>query len=133
MLTEDYAVSNATASPVSQFSGADVPREHIQKAAVFPFLLAVEGLLAKGVAREADPQLEIDESGLKPRLRVKVLDHDKEGNAPWAYPVPPLNFNIHIEGKHVDFSEEIKQSRAQVGHRPHPSLRVLGRRAAIAC
>ena len=38
------------------------PRDHIQKAAVYPFFLAVEGLLARGVPREADPQLEIDES-----------------------------------------------------------------------
>jgi hypothetical protein len=79
------------------------PRDHIQKAAVYPFFLAVEGLLARGVPREADPQLEIDESSPKPRIRIKVLDHDKESILRWAYPEPPLHFNIHIDNKHVDF------------------------------
>src|SRR5439155_12246824 len=85
------------------------PRDHIQKAAVYPFFLAVEGLLARGVPREADPQLEIDESSPKPRTRIKVLDHDREGILRWAYPEPPLHFNIHIDNKHVDFSEQIKE------------------------
>jgi len=83
------------------------PRDHIQKASVYPFFLAVEGMLAKGVPREANPQLEIDESGVRPQIRIKVRDHDKEGILRWVYPVPPLHFNIHIDNKLTDFSEEL--------------------------
>jgi hypothetical protein len=85
------------------------PRQHIQKAAVYPFSLAVESILARGVPPEADAQLEIDESGTTPQIRIKVRSHDKEGVPRWAYPVPPLHFDVRIDNELVDFSEQIKE------------------------
>jgi hypothetical protein len=85
------------------------PREHIQKAAVYPFFLAVQSMLAIGVPAEADPQLEIDESDAKPQIRIKVRGHDKEGVPRWIYPVPRLNFDARIDNELVDFSEQIKE------------------------
>lgn len=83
-------------------------RDHLQKAAVYPFFLAVEQMLAKNVPHAADPQIEVDETGPNPRIRIKVLDHDKEGILRWAHPEPPLHFDARIDNELVDFSEEVK-------------------------
>lgn len=103
------------------------PREHVQKAAVYPFFLSVESLLAKGIPPEKDPHVEFDESEPEPRLRIKVRGFDQNGILHWIYPVPPLHFDVRIDEQITDFSDQINEL---VSHRNAKTIIDFARRRA---
>lgn len=86
-------------------------RNHRQKTALHPFLLAVEKLFAE-LESVHEPHLEFN-SELSPdgtellRIRHTVIGPD--GNPLWAYTNPPLEFSVSVNNVVHDFGAELAQ------------------------
>lgn len=86
-------------------SGALLPKDHLQKAAVYPYLCAIikhtSYLRVDGIK---EVRLGIPKDEEKPRLQlVLILDGENEGVV--ARPDPPLNLRIREGGEAVSYKE----------------------------
>lgn len=80
---------------------------HVHKTALHPFLLAVTKVLGKTVFKDGYfPALEFDENETPQRLKTRVTVR-KDGVEKWAYPIPPLNFTLNLNGRMHDFADEL--------------------------
>lgn len=82
------------------------PRNHVNKAALYPFLIALSQAF-EPFKSEMEPRLELHTESNRKRFRVRVTTKGPDGKSLWAYPEPPLNFNVKIDDKLPDFSEEL--------------------------
>lgn len=86
-------------------------RNHVNKTALHPFLLAV-GKLLRGIQESRNPAFVFD-TELSPkgeellRLRLTVIGPD--GQPLWAHPLPPLEFSISVNGVAHDFGPELQE------------------------
>ncbi len=82
------------------------PRNHVHKAALYPFLMALSQAF-EPVKAEMEARLELHPESNRKRFRIRVTTKGPEGKPVWAFPEPPLNFNVMINDKLPDFSEEL--------------------------
>lgn len=92
-------------------------RSHVQKTALHPFLLAVGKLFSQlpeaGTARfifDRDRSPDAHE-----RLRLRFTVHDEVGNESLAYPFPPLEFGVRVNGTVHDFGPELDELATEKG------------------
>ncbi len=92
-----------------RYNGADKldPRNHVHKAALYPFLIAVSQALQPLAKSELEPRLELKEENGRKRIRSRVTVTTPSGDSMWAYPEPPLHYTLTINDKLHDFSEEL--------------------------
>jgi hypothetical protein len=91
------------------------PRDHFQKNAIVPFLDAVGAVIAVLLGEHAsETMLHIREVDGERRLThcVKV---NVDGEIRLMYPMPPLNFSVHSEGKPLSFRQSIESYVRQRG------------------
>jgi hypothetical protein len=83
------------------------PRDHFQKNAVYPFLVAVGAALGDIVSGQAaKTMLHIREVNGEMRL-THCLKMAVNGQPKLVYPDPPLNFSVTSEGKALSFRQHI--------------------------
>ena len=92
-----------------RYDGADKlkPRNHVHKAALYPFLIAVSQALQLIADSELEPKLELKEEDGRRRFRTRVTVKKPSGDPLWAYPDPPLHYTLMLNHKLHDFSEEL--------------------------
>jgi len=78
---------------------------HVHKSAVDPFLRAVQNCFATSISGVS---LTLEFSGDTLRLRFPLTREDT-GEVVWAYPEPPLNFTVDVNGQPYAFSMELRQ------------------------
>ncbi len=83
-------------------------RNHVHKAALRPFLIAIGNTFADSKLESLNPTIEIreEDGNAKVLLRVLVPDGPQKGN--FAYPTPPLNFNFARNDERYHFTEELQ-------------------------
>lgn len=83
------------------------PRDHLQKNAIYPFLVAVGAALGDVVRGQAvETLLHIREVSGEMRL-THCLKMVVDGQSKLVYPDPPLNFSVTSEGKALSFRQHI--------------------------
>ncbi|WP_299773417.1 hypothetical protein [uncultured Pseudoteredinibacter sp.] len=85
------------------------PKNHVHKSAVAPFMQIL--LFFFGEFSETSrvlPKFHIKEENGDTRLRV-VLPLVINGQDMWAYPIPPLNFDVSSDGKKLSFRPQIEK------------------------
>lgn len=82
------------------------PTAHLQKNALSPFFNAIETVLAQAPTPK-DLQLVHSKSENRLRVRYKSVN-PKTGEECYAFPVPPLGFNIRRDGMIYEFKEELE-------------------------
>jgi len=93
-----------------KYEGADKLqlRSHVHKAALRPFLAAIETNFAKSKLEPFHPTLELQGTGVDGKVVLR-LDVPKGPDwAKYAYPQPPLNFAFTRNGERYHFTEEIE-------------------------
>ena len=85
------------------------PRNHVHKAALQPFLAAVENNFYLSKIQNLSPGLEVDVNEKNPQLKTRLTIIDESGQGGYVYPVPPLNFSVKQNRRLYDFSGEILQ------------------------
>ena len=97
------------------YKNADLlkPRDHVQKNAIAPFL-DVLGLFSAEAfhAHVKKPALRLDGEGAARRLMLDLL-MDVNGVDQWVHPIPPLNFNITLDGKPPSYRDQIDAFASQ--------------------
>ncbi len=83
-------------------------RDHTFKTAVFPFFQAISSVFARYVDA-FKPTLVIDENLKKPTLQTRINVPGPTGDILHAYPDPPLHFDVTMNGKIHDFSDELNE------------------------
>lgn len=78
---------------------------HVHKAALYPFFLAVGSMLSLLNQENLNPQVKIDTEAEPPRVRVRIT---LPGGEKYMYPDPPLHFSIKRDGEIYYFSDEFK-------------------------
>jgi hypothetical protein len=79
---------------------------HIHKNALVPFCIAVAGALA--LTEELfKSKLYFDKEEIPPRFRVRIDVSSIVPDCKYAFPEPPLHFNMHMNDKPYDFSDKI--------------------------
>lgn len=81
------------------------PRNHVHKCAVYPFLIAVSEAF-EPFKSEMEPQLELHAENGEKKFRVRITVKGPDGKKLWAFPEPPLNFNVWVNNKLYDFAEQ---------------------------
>lgn len=98
-------------------AGALSCRNHVQKTALHPFLLAVGKLLSQ--VPEAETARLIFDDTLSPdgheRLRLRITVHDRNGSDIWTHPLPPLEFGLLVNGATHDFGPELDALATEKG------------------
>lgn len=84
------------------------PRRHNQKAAMIPFLAAVEHALVGIMPLEPTVVLKKPNSK-SPRIRLRFAAYDRTGQKYAIEPEPPLHGEISLNGQRYDFSDELRQ------------------------
>jgi hypothetical protein len=82
-------------------------RNHVHKAAVYPFFGAVAKALIPADTLGLKTEVLYDDTESTPRLRVRVAIPTPQGKTLWAYPEPPLLFSMAVNGFKHDFANEI--------------------------
>ncbi len=82
------------------------PRDHIQKIAIIPFIQSLSSAFA--IMNQFEPQVVIDTKKPDPKLEIR-LKINKEGKLQYAYPIPPLNFQLSENGKPYFFEREFEK------------------------
>jgi hypothetical protein len=80
-------------------------RDHVHKSAMHPFLIAVSQAFDP-VKAEMQPVLELHTESDSKRFRVRVIIKGPDGKDLWVFPDPPLNFNVKVNDKPLDFSDQ---------------------------
>ena len=90
-----------------KYAGADQlnPYNHVHKAALSPFFLAIGSVLSVFNRENLNPQVLFDTKVEPPKIKVRVLTPDKMH---YVYPDPPLHYTLKRDGKIYDFSDELK-------------------------
>ena len=83
------------------------PTKHIQKNAVSPFFEAIETVIAQSPSPN-DLQLVHSKSENRLKVRYKSINPRTREEC-YAFPVPPLGFNIRKDGMMYDFREELEK------------------------
>lgn len=78
-------------------------RNHVHKAAMYPFLIAVSQAFAP-VASEMKPTLVLRNESDQNRFRIRITMKGPNGEEMWAFPEPPLNFSVTLNGVIPDFA-----------------------------
>lgn len=81
------------------------PHSHVHKNAVYPFFLAVGGILHLLIEWGLNPQAVINTTDKNPRAKVRLT---LPGGKHYLYPQPPLNHVLKGNGKVYDFSDEFR-------------------------
>jgi hypothetical protein len=94
-----------------KYEGADKLqlRSHVHKAAVSPFLGAIETNFAKSKLEPFHPTLELRGTGANGKVMLRLEVPDGPDWAKYAYPQPPLNFTFKINGERYHFTEELER------------------------
>ncbi|MBU4404772.1 MAG: hypothetical protein L6428_12470 [Candidatus Aminicenantes bacterium] len=83
------------------------PRNHVHKAAFHPFCIAVSQSLTMLNEQGREPTIELkEENGIK-RFHTRLTMKMPDGHTKWAYPLPPLHYNVKVNEELHDFSEEL--------------------------
>ena len=92
------------------YKGADnlQARSHAHKAALRPFLLAIESNFAQSNLTPFSPALEFRGSGTDGRILIRFTVPDSPEEERYGYPQPPLHFALGRNGVTYDFSDELK-------------------------
>jgi hypothetical protein len=85
------------------------PRNHIHKAALHPFLAAIENNFVLAHLDVFQPAVEIDSREGIPRLKTRITLTSEEGKQMWGYPIPPLHLELKLNGKVHNFADELLQ------------------------
>ena len=90
-----------------RYEGAELlrHRDHVTKAALFPFFQVVSDAMAQGGLNQCQAQLVFDESGPTPRIHTQVVLPGPTGKLLSLRPDPPLHFEISVDDKRDDFRE----------------------------
>lgn len=90
-----------------KYAGAEQlnPYNHVHKAALYPFFMAIGSVLSFFNRENLNPQVVLDTKVKNPKIKVRVLTPDR---ANYAYPIPPLHYTIKRDGEIYDFSDELK-------------------------
>lgn len=88
-------------------------RDHRHKSAVWPFLQSVGSALSL-IEPHFAPKLEFqeDEVTLRQVLKSRVTIRLPDGEEKWAYPEPPLNFDLRLNGEPHPFEREMGELSA---------------------
>jgi hypothetical protein len=86
------------------------PHNHVQKTALHPFLLAVGQVMKELVEYQKPVFLFDSKNSLDGRemLRIRVTLTGPSGQELYAMPLPPLNFEISLNGARHDFTAELQ-------------------------
>lgn len=82
------------------------PRDHIQKIAILPFMQSLGSVFK--ILNSYEPQVIIDTKVPNPKLEVRVKIK-KDGKPQYAFPIPPLNFQISVNENPYFFEKEFKE------------------------
>ncbi|HUP59252.1 MAG TPA: hypothetical protein VNA69_02405 [Thermoanaerobaculia bacterium] len=104
-----------------KYEGADRlrPRDHVHKAAVIPFLVGMNKVLAKW-PKPPKFELTFELQGKAERLLIRfTVRHPRTGEESWGYPEPPLNFvltrqQIILPKPLEDFGSGVAEVAAEV-------------------
>jgi hypothetical protein len=90
-----------------KYAGAEQlnPYNHVHKAAVYPFFMAVGAMLSILNRENLNPQVVLNTDVEHPKIKLRLLTPDK---LHYIYPQPPLHYSIKRDGEIYDFSDELK-------------------------
>jgi hypothetical protein len=89
------------------------PKKHVHKAALHPFLKAVERNFAQAKVDRFRPTLEFDLDRKSPKFRLRVSAPEEFGLNLQIYPELPLDFTSHQNDKLYNFVKEILEVTKQ--------------------
>lgn len=94
-----------------KYEGAEKlnPRDHIHKAAVFPFFIAVSQVLDEANQMGLQPTIELRKHNESARFLVRLTVPTPDGKQSWAYPEPPLHYTVSMDGQLHDFSDQLSK------------------------
>lgn len=83
------------------------PKDHVQKNAISPFLDVLGMSFAKTIgAQFGEPTFKLEGEGDARRLMIGLKIFGKEDER-MAFPIPPLNFTVKVNGKPLSYRPEI--------------------------
>lgn len=85
------------------------PRNHVHKAAVFPFFRCVAQVLEITNQMGLEPTIEVPKDEASNRIRVRLTVTGPNRKPIWAYPEPPLHYTVELNDKLYDFSERLEK------------------------
>lgn len=91
-----------------KYLGADQlkPKNHIHKAAVYPFFVAV-GLALRKVIKELNPEVRIGKKSENPKIEIRLKITTPDGEF-YVDPKPPLHYSVKRDGQIYDFADEFQ-------------------------
>jgi hypothetical protein len=81
-------------------------KNHLHKNALVPFCTAIAGALAL-TEELLKPNLYLDKEEVPPRFRVRIDVTSIVLGRKYAFPEPPLHFNMHMNDKPYDFTDKL--------------------------
>jgi hypothetical protein len=92
------------------------PKDHVQKNAISPFLDVLGLSFSKSIgAYLGQPVLKLEGEGDERRLMIGLPIIGREDE--WAFPQPPLNFTVKVDGKPLSYRPEIEHLVATRGRK----------------
>jgi hypothetical protein len=93
-----------------KYEGADELNfgKHVHKAALRPFLAAIETNFANTKLEPLNPTIEIQGTGATRKVMLRLTFPDNPESKRYAYPQPPLNFSLAKNGGRYHFTEELE-------------------------
>jgi len=93
-----------------KYEGSDklILGRHIHKAALRPFLAAIETNFSKSKLEPYNPTIEIQGTGTKRKIKLRLTFPDNPESKRYGYPQPPLNFSYAKNGMLYNFDEELE-------------------------
>lgn len=90
-----------------KYKGSDKlnPWNHVHKSALYPFLIAVSEAF-EPFKSEMKPKFELHSENGEKTFRVRVTVKGPDGKEIWAFPEPPFNFNVWVNNRLYDFTEQ---------------------------
>jgi hypothetical protein len=82
-------------------------KNHLHKNALVPFCTAISGALAI-TEKLLKPELYLDKEEVPPRFRVRIDVSSIVPGRKFAFPEPPLNFNMRMNGTTYDFTDRLE-------------------------
>ncbi len=93
-----------------RYPGADGlnTRNHVHKAAVFPFFRCISEVLDLINQMDLEPKIELRKKENPKRMRVRLTIKGPDNLPQWVYPEPPLHYAVRFNERIHDFSEQLK-------------------------